>query len=216
MTCEPGRASYTIRPANPADLPALQALAAACDVCRPGAHDPLWLAENAHGTPLGFIACTQVLDEMSLLSLAVHPAALILLVFTALGVISHNTPVTIASAVLLLMQQTFLARYLPWVEKNGLTVGIILLTIGVLAPLASSKISLGAGDFADWKNLTAIAVGIFVAWLAGRGVPLMMNQPAVVPGLIIGTVIGVAFLKGIPVGPLIAAGILSLFVGRGG
>jgi UPF0756 membrane protein dd703_1075 len=44
----------------------------------------------------------------------------------------------------------------------------------------------------------------------------MMNQPAVVPGLIIGTVIGVAFLKGIPVGPLIAAGILSLFVGRGG
>ena len=75
MTCEPGRASYTIRPANPADLPALQALAAACDVCRPGAHDPLWLAENAHGTPLGFIACTQVLDEMSLLSLAVHPAA---------------------------------------------------------------------------------------------------------------------------------------------
>ena len=110
----------------------------------------------------------------------IDPAALILLVFTALGVISHNTPVTIASAVLLLMQQTFLARYLPWVEKNGLT------------------------------------VGIFVAWLAGRGVPLMMNQPAVVPGLIIGTVIGVAFLKGIPVGPLIAAGILSLFVGRGG
>ena len=145
----------------------------------------------------------------------IDPAALILLVFTALGVISHNTPVTIASAVLLLMQQTFLARYLPWVEKNGLTVGIILLTIGVLAPLASGKISLGAGDFADWKNLTAIAVGIFVAWLAGRGVPLMMNQPAVVPGLI-GTVIGVAFLKGIPVGPLIAAGILSLFVGRGG
>ena len=140
----------------------------------------------------------------------IDPAALILLVFTALGVISHNTPVTIASAVLLLMQQTFLARYLPWVEKNGLTVGIILLTIGVLAPLASGKISLGAGDF------TAIAVGIFVAWLAGRGVPLMMNQPAVVPGLIIGTVIGVAFLKGIPVGPLIAAGILSLFVGRGG
>ena len=75
MTCEPGRDPYTIRPANPADLPALQALAAACDVCRPGAHDPLWLAENAHGTPLGFIACTQVLDEMSLLSLAVHPAA---------------------------------------------------------------------------------------------------------------------------------------------
>jgi len=71
------------------------------------------------------------------------PTALVLLVFTALGVISHNAPVTIAGAVLLLMQQTFLVRYLPWVEKNGLTVGIILLTIGVLAPLASGKITLG-------------------------------------------------------------------------
>ena len=99
--------------------------------------------------------------------------------------------------------------------KNGLTVGIILLTIGVLAPLASGKITLGAGDFLDWKNLIAIAVGILVAWLAGRGVPLMMNQPRVVPGLIVGTVLGVAFLKGIPVGPLIAAGILSLFLGQG-
>ena len=45
--------------------------------------------------------------------------ALALLVFTALGVISHNAPVTIAGAVLLLMQQTFLVRYLPWVEKTG-------------------------------------------------------------------------------------------------
>ena len=148
--------------------------------------------------------------------LNIDPTALILLVFAALGVISHNAPVIIASTLLLLVQQTPLTRYLPWMEKNGVSLGIILLTIGVLAPLASGKISLGAGDFADWKNLTAIAVGIFVAWLAGRGVPLMMNQPAVVPGLIIGTVIGVAFLKGIPVGPLIAAGILSLFVGRGG
>ena len=42
-----------------------------------------------------------------------------------------------------------------------------------------------------------------------------MNQPRVVPGLIVGTVLGVAFLKGIPVGPLIAAGILSLFLGQG-
>ena len=44
---------------------------------------------------------------------------------------------------------------------------------------------------------------------------LMLNQPGVVPGLIVGTVIGVAFLKGVPVGPLIAAGILSLFIGKG-
>ena len=75
MTCEPGRASYTIRPANPADLPALQTLATACNVCRPDAQDHVWFAAAADDTPLGFIACALVLDEMTLLALAVHPAA---------------------------------------------------------------------------------------------------------------------------------------------
>ncbi|MCO6560559.1 MAG: DUF441 family protein, partial [Gilliamella sp.] len=39
-------------------------------------------------------------------------------------------------------------------------------------------------------------------------------HPTIINGLIIGTLIGVAFFKGIPVGPLIAAGILSLLIGK--
>ncbi|MEC0140976.1 DUF441 family protein, partial [Paenibacillus macerans] len=39
-------------------------------------------------------------------------------------------------------------------------------------------------------------------------------QPTVVAGLLIGTVLGVAFFRGVPVGPLIAAGILSLVIGK--
>ncbi len=45
-----------------------------------------------------------------------------------------------------------------------------------------------------------------VAWLGGRWCQLMSNQPDVVAGLLIGTVAGVAMLRGVPVGPLIAAG----------
>lgn len=62
--------------------------------------------------------------------------------------------------------------------------------------------------------IVAIIAGIVVAWLGGRGVTLMGNQPVLVTGLLIGTIIGVAFLKGVPVGPLIAAGILSLIIGK--
>ena len=65
----------TIRPATPADLPALQTLAVACNVCPPGADDRVWLAADASGAPLAFIACAPVLDEMTLLALAVRPAA---------------------------------------------------------------------------------------------------------------------------------------------
>lgn len=62
--------------------------------------------------------------------------------------------------------------------------------------------------------LLSIIAGVLVAWLGGRGISLMGNQPVLVTGLLIGTIIGVAFLKGVPVGPLIAAGILSLVIGK--
>ena len=42
----------------------------------------------------------------------------------------------------------------------------------------------------------------------------MSEQPVLVTGLLLGTIIGVAFLGGIPVGLLIAAGILSLIAGK--
>ena len=68
--------------------------------------------------------------------------------------------------------------------------------------------------FLSWKMALSISVGVLVAWLAGKGVPLMGEQPILVTGLLIGTIIGVAFLGGIPVGPLIAAGILALLLGK--
>ena len=113
------------------------------------------------------------------------------------------------------MQQTLLSQYIGYVEKYGLKIGIIVLTIGVLAPLVSGRIQLpNLAALASWQMLLAIVVGVVVAWLAGKGVPLMGEQPVLVTGLMVGTIIGVAFLGGIPVGPLIAAGILALLVGK--
>ncbi len=140
---------------------------------------------------------------------------MVLLVLLACGIFSHNSAVTIAAAVLIVLKITPLHDLLPYIQQHGLNIGIIILTIGVLAPIASGKI---AGEsilksFLSWKSLLAIAIGVFVAWLGGRGVKLMSNQPDIVAGLLIGTVAGVAVLRGVPVGPLIAAGILSLLIG---
>ncbi|WP_379126779.1 DUF441 domain-containing protein [Paenibacillus sp. sgz500958] len=142
--------------------------------------------------------------------------SLLLLALAALGIISSNSPVTIAMVFLLLLRVLGLHQAFPWLEKHGLTIGIIILTIGVMTPLASGKISLQTvgQSFLHWKSLTAIGIGVLVAYLGGRGAVLMGSQPTVVAGLLIGTVIGVAFFKGVPVGPLIAAGILSLLIGR--
>ncbi|WP_301098831.1 DUF441 domain-containing protein [Otariodibacter sp.] len=149
------------------------------------------------------------------MSLQFNAIALLLIVLIILGVLSQNSSVTISAAILLIMQQTFLSQYLPTMDKYGMKIGIIILTVGVLSPLVYGRISLPElAQFVNFKMILAIITGIAVAWLGGRGVSLMGNQPILVTGLLIGTIIGVAFLGGIPVGPLIAAGILSLVIGK--
>ncbi len=145
------------------------------------------------------------------------PTLLILLAFAGLGIVSHNSAITLAMFFLLAVRITPLNQFFPWVEKYGLTIGIVILTIGVMTPIASGKISPSTlfHSFLQWKSILAILVGVLVSWLGGRGVSLMGNQPHLVAGLLVGTVLGVALFKGVPVGPLIAAGLLSLLVGKG-
>ena len=149
------------------------------------------------------------------MTLQFNMVALLLVFLIVLGLISQNSAITISAAVLLIMQQTSLSKYIPILEQYGVKIGIIILTIGVLAPLVSGNIQLpDLSSFLNWKMGVSILTGVFVAWLAGKGVPLMSEQPDLVTGLLIGTIIGVSFLGGIPVGPLIAAGILAVLIGK--
>lgn len=144
--------------------------------------------------------------------LAAHAISLLLIAFILLGILGNNSSISIASCILLLIQQTPLLQFAPLVEKYGLQLGLIILTIGVLSPLVSGKIQ--PHDiwqvFSHWKTLVAVLVGVLVAWLGGRGATVIASQPTMVTGLLVGTILGVAFLRGVPVGPLIAAGIVSL------
>ena len=139
-----------------------------------------------------------------------------LIVLLACGILSHNSSVTIASAVLIVVRISPLEQYFPFLQTHALSIGITILTIGVLTPIASGKIpgEMILKSFMSYKSILAIVIGLLVAWLGGRGVKLMSNQPDVVAGLLIGTVAGVAVLRGVPVGPLIAAGLLSLLIGQ--
>ncbi|WP_315123393.1 DUF441 domain-containing protein [Comamonas antarctica] len=145
-----------------------------------------------------------------------EPIVLILLALAGLSMFAGNYTVAAAMVVLIVIRISPLALYFPWLQKHGLNIGIFLLMVAVMVPIASGKIP--AMDllksFTHWKSGVAILVGIFVAWLGGRGVTLMSAQPGVVAGLMVGTILGVAFFRGVPVGPLIAAGVVSLLIGR--
>jgi uncharacterized membrane protein (DUF441 family) len=138
-----------------------------------------------------------------------------ILLILAISVIGNNSSVAIAAAALLLLKLCGLTNWLDMVETKGINYGVILLTAGVLAPLAAGKIDINglANIFKTPKGLLAIVIGLGVAWVAGRGVNFMQASPEIVTALIVGTVIGVCFFKGLAVGPLIAGGVVALLVG---
>ncbi|MFL9474121.1 DUF441 domain-containing protein [Acinetobacter baumannii] len=137
---------------------------------------------------------------------------LILLIVLGLGCISHNMSIIVSSAFLIILKVTPLHLFLPYISKNSLNWGVIILTIGVLAPIATGAVDgqKALKSFLNFRSLIAIIIGILVAWIAGRGVKVMTTEPDVLIALMIGTISGVIFLKGLPVGPLIAAGLFAL------
>lgn len=139
---------------------------------------------------------------------------LLLLVFLALGIIGNNPTISIAIATLLLIRLVHGERLFPFLEQYGLQIGIIILTIGVLTPVASGKVTpeIIWKTLTNWQSLLSVAVGITVAYLGGRGAALMTQNPLTVTGILIGTIVGVTFFRGVPVGPLIAAGMLAVLL----
>lgn len=138
-----------------------------------------------------------------------------ILLILAIAVIGNNSSVAIAAAALLLLKVCGLASWLEVIETKGVNYGVIVLTAGVLAPLAAGKVDVNglASIFKTPKGLLAIVIGLGVAWVAGRGVSFMQTSPEIVTALMVGTVIGVCFFKGLAVGPLIAGGMVALLVG---
>lgn len=135
-----------------------------------------------------------------------------LLVILVLSVIGNNATVSIAVLILLLLKLLGFGSWFPFIENNGINIGIIILTLAVLAPLAQERISINdmLAALKTPVSIIAIVVGIFVAWVAGQGVSFMQGSPEAVTALIAGTIIGVCFFHGLAVGPLIAGGMVAL------
>ena len=97
---------------------------------------------------------------------------------------------------------------LNYLGGHGLQFGIIILTAAILVPIANGTVTLSTmiNSFKSFPGIVALTAGLLAAIAGGLGVPLMQENPNIIPALIIGTMAGVFFFKGIAVGPLIAAG----------
>ena len=125
-----------------------------------------------------------------------------------LSLLGHNTSVAYAAGIVLVLKLLGLTSAISALGTYGLNWGIILLTAAILIPIATGEITIQTmlESFKTPLGIVAVIAGILAAAAGGSGIQLLKSTPEVVSALIIGTMAGVFFFKGIAVGPLIAGG----------
>lgn len=139
---------------------------------------------------------------------------MLLLVLIIIGLIGRSPIITTAACVLLVVKLLHLERFLPSIERRGLELGLLFLTMGVLVPFASGRISMKdlAAVFTSWPGALALLGGAIATYMNSKGLALLKFDPQLIVGLVIGSIFGIVFMRGIPVGPLMAAGITALLM----
>ncbi|WP_109206540.1 DUF441 family protein [Moorella sp. Hama-1] len=141
----------------------------------------------------------------------------ILLAILAVAILGRANSVAIATGLLLILKLLRVDNYLfPVLEEGGVFWGLVLLIAAILIPLARGDIThhdLGR-IFTSWLGIAALFLSLLTTYLSGLGLQYLTVQGHgdVMPALILGAVIGAAFLGGVPVGPLITSGLLALMV----
>ncbi|MDF2937569.1 MAG: rane protein [Paenibacillaceae bacterium] len=139
---------------------------------------------------------------------------LLLLALIVIGMVGRSNIITTAACILLVVKLVHLERYLPTIERRGLELGLLFLTMGVLVPFASERISLKdvTAVFTSWPGIIALVGGALATWMNGKGLELLKFDPQLIVGLVMGSIMGIIFLRGVPVGPLMAAGITAFLL----
>ena len=135
---------------------------------------------------------------------------LFLLLLLGIALVAKNNSLLLAVAILLAIKATGLGdKLFPLLQSKGINIGVTVITIAVLVPIATGTI--GLRDLQETLKSVyawiAILSGIVVALLAKNGVILLQNDPHITTALVFGTIIAIALFQGVAVGPLIGAGI---------
>ncbi|MDQ0197021.1 DUF441 domain-containing protein [Neobacillus ginsengisoli] len=135
---------------------------------------------------------------------------LFLFLLLVIGFIAKNSSLMISIAVLILLKISGLeAKSFSFLQTKGINWGVTIITIAVLAPIASGQIGFKdlTGAFKSPIAWIALISGMLVALLAKGGVTLLANDPQITTALVLGTILSVSIFRGVAVGPLIGAGI---------
>lgn len=138
----------------------------------------------------------------------------LLVILILVGLVGKSNIIATAACMLLVLKLLNLQSIFPVIERRGLELGLLFLIISVLVPFAEGKISAReiGNSFLTIPGLLAILGGALATHMNGQGLEMLKFEPELMIGLVIGAILGIVFWGGIPVGPLMAAGITALFM----
>ncbi|NMP24958.1 DUF441 domain-containing protein [Sulfobacillus harzensis] len=131
-----------------------------------------------------------------------------------LGLAARSELVAGAAALLLMLRFTKMTFVLPTLERRGVEIGLLFLTIAMLVPFAQGLVSMkeiGRG-LVTLPGILAIIGGMVATRINGQGLRMLNQQSHLMISLIVGSILGIVVLGGIPVGPLMAAGVTYLLL----
>jgi len=138
----------------------------------------------------------------------------ILLALILIGFVANSKLIATAACVLLILKLIKMQRVFSILERRGLETGLIFLMLSVLVPLAHDNIALIdlIRKTVSPHGIIAIIGGALATHMNGEGLKLLKLDPQLIFGMMVGSIIGIVFLGGVPVGPLMAAGLTALFL----
>lgn len=142
-------------------------------------------------------------------------ADLLMALILVLGIMAKSTIIVVAAALLLVLEFLNLhGAVFPWLEKWALQIGLTFLMLAVLVPLADARPSwqeLGRSLF-TLPGIMAFFGGLIATRLNLQGLQMLQEQPGLMVALVGGCLLGIVLLGGIPVGPLMAAGVAAFLL----
>lgn len=141
-------------------------------------------------------------------------ASILLIILIIIGLIGKSPIIATAASFLLILKLTSLEHLFAPLEARSLDIGLLFLTMAVLVPFATEKITWKdiKQIFTSWYGILALLGGALATYTNSMGLHLLQVDPEMIIGLVIGSIFGIVFLRGVPVGPLMAAGITALLL----
>lgn len=142
------------------------------------------------------------------------PGVTMLVILLLVGIVARSNLIAIAACVLLILRFSNLNFVFPILERRGLEVGLLCLLLSILVPIAQGLVTEKDLIFnmTSIPGIMAIIGGAVATHMNGEGLKLLSLRPEIIFGLVIGSIFGIVFFHGIPVGPLMASGIAALYL----